>query len=137
MTVVVSAASAIKDRPCHIAGRFTALTATGNTSPVSSEGDLIRQADVSSITCQVYGPTGSLINTYTPTAASNVYDTIQTAEEWENLTDGGNFLYTIPASAFPTAGVVNRAVVTITMTDGSLATGLWNIDVTSLTGISG
>lgn len=131
-TLIQKGKSCYEDRPCHIVGRFTALTATGSTSPVSIEGKLVKKADVSSISCKVYDSTGSLINTYTPTAASNVYDTIQTAEHWQEIDGGGNFLYTIPASAFPTGGTVNRVEVTMTLTDGSLATGLWDIDVTEL-----
>jgi len=108
------------------------LTATGDTSPIESEGKLIKQSDVSSISCKVYDATNTLINTYTPTAASNVFDTIQTTLSWLLLEDGGNFRYTIPASGFPTGGTVVRAEVTITLSDGSLATGLWDIDVTEL-----
>lgn len=132
MSVIVHRGSAIEDRPCTIIGRFTAITATGNTSPVEAEGKLIKQADVSSISCKVYDPTGTIINTYTPTAASNVFDTIQTTLTWLLIDGGGNFRYTIPAGGFPSGGVVNRAEVTITLTDGSLATGLWDIDVTGL-----
>ena len=132
MAVIVHRASAIEDRPCTIIGRFTAISATGNTSPIESEGKLIKQADVSSIACKVYDSTNTLINTYTPTAASNVFDTIQTTLTWLLLDSGGNFRYTIPATAFPAGNTVNRAEVTITLTDGSLATGLWDIDVTEL-----
>lgn len=67
------------------------------------DGDLIVQADVSTITCLVYDITSAAsIITPTVTVASAVFDTLQTDARWSVDTTGFNFSYALPATAFPT-----------------------------------
>jgi len=127
--ITVHLGEAIEDRACTLLGRFTSITATGSTSPLPREGALIKKSDVTSIAAKAYDSTGTLIVSTVPTAADNIYDTIQTGTYWTNLNGGGNFKYLMPATAFPTGATTVSIEVTITQTDSTLATGLWSVVV--------
>lgn len=116
-------------------GRLTAITASGAASPVPSEGTLILRADVSSISVKAYsgGVGGVQIGTtQTPSAASVVYDTIQTTGIWLRLNDGqfgGNALYTCPSAFFETDERTVRVDIAIVLTGGETLVWATNVIV--------
>lgn len=114
---------------CLIA-RFASIYGTGAASPVATEGNLIKQVDVASIAVNVFSAdnirTGDAL---APTAASTIFDTIQTAATWGNIEDGGNFRYYVPGSYFPIGETTNRVEVVITLTDGHKLPAVWSIKV--------
>lgn len=130
--VEIFTAEVVEDTPVPLIARFTSISGSGSTSPIESEDKLITQSDVSTITVKVYDSTGTLIQSYTPSAASTVYNTIQTALSWQRLPLGGNFRYMLPAEASPTGNTTNRVEVMITQTDGTKLAGLWDVHVTAV-----
>lgn len=87
-------ASSYEDQPVTVMSRVRGLS-----------GAYITQASLSAITCKVYNSTGTLVTSPTVTISSAVYDTLQTSDvRWTRDTTGYNFLFTIPATAFPLPG---------------------------------
>ena len=78
--------------------RVTAKNGSGAASPTTSEGNLVTQANVSSITVQKKDVAGNVLNSSSPTVATTIYNTLQTGGIWGNLSGGGNFEYDIPNS---------------------------------------
>lgn len=116
-----------------IIARFWAIAGSGAASPVTTEGNLITQADVSSIAVRVFDADKSQIgSTLTPSASSTVFDTLQTSGTWGNLKDGGNFRYTVPGTYFPIGGTTNRVEVVITLADGNKLPAVWNLAVNEM-----
>lgn len=71
-----------------------------------NSGSYITQATLSAITCKVYTSSGTLVSSPTVTISSAVYDTLQTSDaRWTRDSTGFNFLFTVPASAFPSPGL--------------------------------
>jgi hypothetical protein len=110
--------------------RFASIYGTGAESPDPLEGNLIQQADVASVAVKVFDSEGQQIgSTETPSAASTVFDTLQTSATWARLARGGNFRFFIPAEHFPTGNTENRAEITITLTDGHKLPAVWRLNV--------
>lgn len=121
---------AVEGVPNWILGRLCAVTANGATSPREVEGNLVIQSDVDEITLKAFDSSGVQIGTtQTLTVADVIFDTLQTTKTWKRLKGGGNFRYLAPASLFPTGGVTEKIEVLATLQDGSLAPGLWEVDV--------
>lgn len=117
---------------CIIA-RFASIYGTGSASPVATEGNLVKQSDISSIAVNVFSSdnirTGDAL---APTAASTIFDTIQTAATWGNINDGGNFRYWVPGTHFPIGDTTNRVEVVITLTDGHKLPSVWLLKVNKM-----
>ncbi len=103
-----------EDTPATFEAYVTRKSSTGTgTTPV-------KIADVGSISYKVFNtnlegspqvlPTGSL------TASDVIFDTLQS---WPLDSVGFNFQATIPATYFPTGGVVYRVEITITLSGGT------------------
>jgi hypothetical protein len=129
---IIHKAEVVEDTQVPLIARVTSISGSGATSPISSEDKLITQADVSSISVKVYDSSGTLITSATPSAASTVFDTIQTSLSWQGLTVGGNFRYILPAAASPVGNTTNRVEILITQTDGTILPALWDVHVTPL-----
>lgn len=123
---------AFEDTEATIIGRICAVQGTGATSPVPREGKLLLQADISTLIAKAYTAAGALINSYTLTIASCIFDTLGTTITWANLQGGGNLRAEIPATAFPAGSETVTIEVTATLTDGKLARGVWEITVLPL-----
>ena len=109
-------------------GRLTAPGASGDASPVTAEGNLVKRADVSSISLTSISDGVQIGTTQSLTVATVIYQTIQTTGGWENVDDGGNALLTIPASLFETPNKSTQINATFTMADSTAI--VWLIDVT-------
>lgn len=111
-------------------GRLASPDATGDASPVSSEGNLVVQADVASITLAVYDTSGCAPETavYSATLAAGdvIFDTLQTSGIWANLSYGGNLYVAVPATAFPTGGHNYLAEVRATLVGGATGWSQWS-----------
>ena len=111
--------SVYEDIGACVIHRFASIFGTGSESPNPLEGNLVKQADVASISVMVFDVDGTQIgSTLSPSASSTFFDTLQTSGTWGNLARGGNFRYYIPGEYFPTGGTTNRAEITVTLTDG-------------------
>ena len=124
-----------EDTQFTLMARFCAIAGSGAVSPVAKEGNLITQANVSSISVKIYDASGTIIGTeLTPTASSTVFDTLGTTATWLNIEDGlgGNWRYTVAGTYAPTGDVMERAEVLITLTDATVLVGVWSIFVQPL-----
>lgn len=121
-----------EDTQFTLMARFCAINGGGAVSPIAEEGNLIIQSDVASISIKVFDNSGSLILTeLTPSAASTVFNTLQTSATWGRIKDklGGNWRYTVPGTYVPSPNVLQTVEVVITLTDGSTLPGVWNVNV--------
>lgn len=121
-----------EDTPYTIMGRFCALVASGAASPNASEGTLILQADITSISVKAYDATGTLITSTTPAVADVWYDTLQTTGVWLKVAKGGNFRYTCPVAMFPSGNELVTLEVTITLTSGEPVRAVWDVPIINL-----
>lgn len=72
---------------------------------VGADGSNITQASVDTIKLYVHdADDAEVIGETAVTVASAVFDTLQTDARWTYDDQGYNFRYTVPATAFPTAG---------------------------------
>lgn len=97
-----------------------ALLPDGPPQEIGSYGTPITQADVASITVTITSD-GDPVSGYDDLSldpADVMLDTLQGVSD--PRFDGANFVWTVPASAFPTANVMATILVTITSTDGSI-----------------
>lgn len=125
--------AAFEDTPYTILARLCARVASGAASPVETEGKLIQQADVTSVTCKVYDSTGALVISTTPTVSDVIYNTLQTSQVFAKVSQGGgNFLYQIPATGFPTGATSVTVELTVTLTTGEPVRAVWIIPVINL-----
>lgn len=123
-------ATAVRGAPLDLFARLTAVTTAGMTaSPVASEGYLIKQADVSSISVKSYASEVQVGTTQAPAVSSVIYDTLQTSAVWGVVgVSGGNAKYQVPASLLDTSEEAVRINISVTLTDGTVAP--WLVDVT-------
>lgn len=71
---------------------------------VQKDATNITQAALSNIYCRVYDSSDTLQASPSVTISSAVFDTLQTDSRWTADSTGYNFRFTVPASAFATAG---------------------------------
>lgn len=85
-------------------------------------GAYITQASLNGITCKsIDTVTGSTVASPTVTVASSVFDTLQTSSNdprWTGDATGFNFVFTIPAAAFPTGNRKYRVEFTFDPVSG-------------------
>ena len=105
-------------------------------SPVAAEGYLLKQADCASISVIAYVNAAQIGTTQTPSVASTIYDTLQTAAIWGTVgsSGGGNARYQVPASLLDTTSPTVRIDISVTLNDGTVAP--WLVDVTLQQAIS-
>lgn len=118
--------SVLEDTPYELYMRVTAFAGTGSASPVASEGNLLKIADVASIAVKAYDVTDGTQNgtTLAPTVNTTIYDTLQTTGVWSRISSGGgNCRIVCPATFFPTGGEQVQIEVTFTLTDASIIRG--------------
>ena len=123
--------------PLDMFGRMTAAATHDMTpSPNPSEGYLLKQEDIDSISVSAYVDDGVQIgSTQTPDVASVIYDTLQASAIWGSVASsgGGNIRYQAPASFFDTDNPTVRVVVRATLTDTSYAYWLSDVAVQQTT----
>lgn len=132
MSEIFRGVQAFEDTPYTIMARFAALQASGATSPVQTEGTLILKADITSISVKAYDDEGTLITETAPSKADVWYDALQTTGVWAKVARGGNFLYTCPATMFPSGTELVRLEVTVTLTSGEPVRAVWEVPVINL-----
>lgn len=127
-----------EDATTTLLGRLCARDGTGAASPTATEGNLAKQADISSIEAKVFDLSGTTpttaTQTYTLTVSSVIYDTLQTSGVWGLIDGGGNFLYDLPAAAVPSSDLIYRVEVSFTFTNGNAAKGKWELTTTTIQG---
>ena len=121
-----------EDTPVTILARVCARVASGSLSPIQTEGSLLKQADVSSISCKVYDEVGTLIAETAPSKTNVIYDTLQTTGVFARIVRGGNFAYDVPATMFPVGAVNVQVEITITLTSGEPVRAVWLVPVINL-----
>lgn len=121
-----------EDTPLTIMKRICARLATGAVSPIAKEGKLILKADITSISVKAYDATGTLITSTTPSKTDVWYDTLQTTDVWTAVAQGGNFLYDVPATMFPSGNEMVTLEVTVTLTSTEPVRAVWEVPVINL-----
>lgn len=117
-----------EDGDATVLGRITARDGSGSATGKNGEGNWLQQADVSSITRNVFDLDGGTPNTATDsdslTVATVVLDTpITTNVIWTLDTTGYNFLDDVPAARFPTGGRRYRIEYVVTLAGGAVFHG--------------
>lgn len=114
-----------EDTPYELYMRVTAFNGSGAASPVANEGNLVTQANVSSIAVKAYDMESGEQNgtTLAPVVADTIYNTLQTTGIWARLTNGGNCRIVLPATFFPTGSKQVQIETTFTLSDASIIRG--------------
>ena len=113
----------MEDSTNTVLGRVVARDGTGSATGVNGEGNWIKKADLSSITCSVFdlssaAPT-TAITTPTVTISTDILDTPVTSNViWTEDKTGYNFLIDLAAANFPTGEHVYSVRFTFTTTGG-------------------
>lgn len=89
--------------------RVCARDATGAATGVSGEGNWIKQADLSSITCKIFDRSSATPDTATSspavTISTSIIDTpVTDGKIWTVDSTGYNFLFDVAPTAFTTSG---------------------------------
>ncbi len=123
-------AVAIRGAPLDLFARMCAVNATGSPSPIVTEANLLKQADVTSISVKSWKDGTQIGTTQTPNKTAVFFDTLQTGTVWDNIPDkqGGNAHYQVPASLLDTTGIV-RIDFEATLSDGTLAPWCTNVTI--------
>lgn len=116
-----------EDGSATLLGRLTARNGTGSATGVSGEGNWIKQADISAITCKSFDMTNDPDTATTQTITSSaIIDTPVTATTlWTVDSTGYNFLWDAPASIFATGGHTYQIEVKVTTTGSEVGIGIW------------
>ena len=133
-----------EDGSFSLLGRLTAFDGTGAASPLAYEGNLVKQADLSTVTIKLFNldsdtPT-TPEQTATLTISAVVFDTLQTTGIWTLLKTsggvslGGNFKYDVAASWVPTARTRYRIEVKFVSTGGTVYFGKWQAETQEILG---
>lgn len=93
-----------EDSSWKLLGRVTAEAGSGAASPIPSEGNLVEQADVSSVTVKLFDDDGIQQQTSSPAVSATIIDSLNTSGIWENLPHGGNFQFAVPLAWSATPG---------------------------------
>jgi hypothetical protein len=131
MTTAIWTGEVNRGAPFDALGRLCVFAAgTRTASPVATEGFLIKQADVTSISVRGWIGRIQVGSTQTPTVSNVIYDTLQTTGAWATVTGGGgNAYYQIPASLMDVSTDHVRVQIELTMTDSTKMEWLWDITV--------
>lgn len=114
-----------EDGSATVLARMTARDATGNWTAVAGEGNWLKQADLSAITCAVFDldhSTAPLTPVATPTVtiSSAVQDTPVTDQKiWDLDEIGYNFVFDLAHTVFSTGGHRYRAEFLFVTTGGT------------------
>lgn len=98
-----------EDGSASCLGRATAHDATGAATGITGEGKFIKQADLSTIICEVFDMTNVRTSVATPTVtiSSVILDTPVTDEViWTRGSTGYNFHHDLAETNFPIGGHV-------------------------------
>lgn len=114
-----------EDGTATVLARVCARDATGAWTGEKGEGRFVKQADLSSITCNVFDRSSetpsTAIATPTVTISSAIQDSPVTNQEiWTLDTVGYNFVYDLAASNFPTGGNEYLVEFKFTTTGGTV-----------------
>jgi len=94
---------------------------------VKDDGSAIVQADVSSITCNVYDENKNLIASPSLTVAGNVTNTLVKNAAWQADSTGFNFSAKLAGTNWPVGGETYRVEVKFTPTSGNSFFALWDL----------
>ncbi len=113
-----------EDSPSTLKARVVAEDATGAPTGVDGEGYWMKQADFSTITCNVYDRNSTTLDTpiLTPTVtiSTAIRDTpVSSQIVWTTDLIGWNFSHEVPGTAFPTGGHAYWVEYVFTPTAGS------------------
>lgn len=119
-----------EDGDATVLGRITARNGTGAATGVDGEGNWLKIADVSTITCKVFdlrsATPSTPITTPTVTVATAVLDTpVTTNVLWTKDSTGYNFLHDLAASNFPTGEHWYRVEYKVTLSGGAVFFGVY------------
>jgi hypothetical protein len=95
----------------------------------SSLGADLKLVDISLISCKVKDLDTDLSSTFTVSAASSIFDTLQPWPGDQPDAEGYNFRYELPPSYMPVAGRFYQVVFTFTLTDTTTATAAFELQV--------
>lgn len=119
-----------EDGSATVLGRITARDGTGTATGVNGEGNWLKVADISTITCVVFDLDSTTPNvataTPTVTVATDVLDTpVTTNVIWTEDTTGYNFLHDLAATLFPTGCRRIQIEYEVTLTGGTVFHGIY------------
>jgi hypothetical protein len=126
-----------EDNDGSVLGRLTASNGTGAATGVDGEGKFIKQADVSTITYEIFDLEAPTTVAFSGTllAANVILDTVVTSNEiWTKDSTGYNFKHDLAASNFPNGGVTVLVEYTVTLSGGAILTGSYQGPVCSKRG---
>lgn len=117
-----------EDGSCTVLGRLTARDGTGAATGVPGEGNWIKQADMTSITCAVFDRRSTTpdtsITTPSVSVASAIIDTPVTSNTlWTADTTGYNFIHDLGPLNFPTSRHIYLVEYKFTTTGGAVLWG--------------
>ncbi len=114
-----------EDGSASVLGRLTARDGGGAATGVDGEGKWLQQADVQTITCNIFDL--SSLTPDTPLSspavvvATSILDTPVTDNEiWTRDTIGYNFLHDLISTSFPSGGNRYSVEYTVTLTGGTV-----------------
>ena len=115
-----------EDGSCTTLARMTARDATGEWTGVAGEGNWLKQADLSAITCAIFdldsATPSTALSTPTVTIATAIQDTpVTNGKIWAEDSIGYNFLHDLAATAFPTGGRNYRVEYKFTTTGSAVS----------------
>ena len=98
-----------EDGSATVLARVCARDATGAATGISSEGNWIKRADLTSIACNVFDNTSATPDTAIATPSVTISSAIQDTPVtdgiiWSIDTTGYNFIFDMAATCFPTGG---------------------------------
>ena len=110
-----------EDGSATVLARVTARDGTGSYTGVRGEGNWLKQADVSTITCKVFDLDGTDPTTPTRepavTVSSAILDTpVTDGEDWDEDDTGYNFQHDLLSTDFPTGERRYRVEYKFTLT---------------------
>lgn len=94
----------------------------------ASDGAAAQQADVSSITYDVFDTYDGtqIADDVSLTVSAVVFDTLQTGGPWTLDSTGYNFKTTLAGTRFPTGGRTYRVEFKFTMSDAAVTHAVWD-----------
>ena len=114
----------MEDSTNTVLGRVAAHDGTGSATGVGGEGNWMKRADLSAITCSVFDLSSTTPDTAITTpaiATSDIIDAPVTSSVlWTEDKTGYNFLVDLAPSNFPTGDHIYEVNFTFTMTGGAV-----------------